>query len=217
MNWKRIRTIPWIDTRARFVARVPVGGRLVDFGSSDGETLRHMAELRPDLQFFAVDLQGVPEAYPPGCEFHRANVERDSLPWPEGSMDAVTCMHLVEHLDDLGGFIRKVAGVLKRGGTVYFETPHPKTLVLPSPRGAALGQFTLNFYDNLTHTRLVPVGVLAHFATRAGLEITGSGTSRNWLFAAAWPFYMWRRSSRQKYTALAHWVGWSAYLEARKP
>jgi hypothetical protein len=60
MNWARLRYASWLDTRAGFVAATPRGGSLLDLGSSDGETLGHFAELRPDLKFFATDLAGRP-------------------------------------------------------------------------------------------------------------------------------------------------------------
>jgi len=85
MNWLCLRPWPWLDTRARFVARVPRNGRLLDLGSSDGETLGHIAQLRPDLRLGAADKFGQPENYPRGCEFHRADFERGSLPWPAGA------------------------------------------------------------------------------------------------------------------------------------
>lgn len=206
-----------MDTRARFVARVPAGGRLLDLGSSDGETLRHMSELRPDLRFHAADLIGCPEAYPAGCEFVRLNLERDAFPWPDASLDAVTCMHLVEHLSELGHLMGEVARVLKPGARAYFETPHPKTLRFNSPSGAAAGMFTMNFYDDITHVRIVSTGALARHARTAGLEVETSGTSRNWIFAASWPLLCCAPASRKKFTAQAHWRGWSAYLIVRRP
>jgi SAM-dependent methyltransferase len=217
MNWSHLRRAPWLDTRARFVAGTPPGGSLLDLGSSDGETLRHFAELRPDVRFFAADIAGAPESYPRGCEFVRADLQRERLPWLDASMDMITCMHLVEHLNDLTLLAQETARLLKPGGRVYFETPHPKTLTYPSPPGAAADSFTLNFYDDPTHVRLVSVGALAKCCRRHALAPLASGTSRNWLFAAAWLFYAWRPPSRQRFTARAHWLGWSAYLIARKP
>ncbi len=201
-----------MDTRARFVAGVPRNGALLDLGSSDGETLRHIAELRPDLRLYAVDIEGTADRYPPGCTFHRADLERDPLPWPDMSMDSITCMHLVEHLKDLTNLLRETARLLKPGGWVYFETPHVKTVNLPSAAGA----FTLNFYDDPTHIKPVSVETLSGQVSRAGLRVVSSGMSRNWLFAASYPLFLLLPSSRKKYTARVHWIGWSAYLIARR-
>jgi len=188
----------------------------LDLGSSDGETLCHIAELRPDLRLFAVDVAGQPQKYPAGCQFHRADLQREKLPWPDQSIDVITCMHLVEHLADLTLLLQEIARLLKPGGWVYFEMPHPKTLTLPSPSGKMAGRFALNFHDDPTHIRLVTTDLLAAAAGRAGLQVESSGTSRNWLFALAWPVYCCRPASRQKCTAYVHWLGWSAYLIARR-
>jgi SAM-dependent methyltransferase len=217
MNWAWVRYFPWLDTRARFVAATPAAGALLDLGSSDGETLGHIAELRPDLRLFAADKAGCPEQYPAGCQFQAVDLERGKLPWPARSMDAITCMHLVEHLNDLTSLLAEVTRLLKPGGRIYFETPHPKSLALASPRGAAAGTFTLNFFDDPTHVRLVAMGALAQQVRAVGLEVMTSGTSRNWLFAAAWPLFVFLPPSRKKFTARVHWVGWSAYLIARRP
>ncbi len=217
MNWSRLRHAPWLDTRARFVATTRSGGALLDLGASDGETLRHIAELRPDLRLFAADIRGSPENYPSRCQFHRGDLQKERLPWAEGSMAAITCMHLVEHLNDLSHLIEEVKRLLEPGGRAYFETPHPRTLKLASPRGRAAGTFTLNFYDDPTHVRLVAIGALAQLARGAGLEVAAAGTSRNWLFAAAHLVYQFLPPSRQKYTARVHWIGWSAYLIVRRP
>jgi SAM-dependent methyltransferase len=216
LNWAYLRHFPWIDTRARFVAGTRQAGALLDLGASDGRTLGHMAELRPDLSLFAVDLAGCPEKYPAGCRFQRADLERDRLPWPDCSMDAITCMHLVEHLHDLTTVVGESARLLKPGGRVYFETPHPKSLTLKSPKGAMAGAFTLNFYDDPTHVRVVSTEALAQAVEGAGLEVVKSGVSRNWLFVAAYPLFWPLPGSRKKLTAQVHWLGWSAYLIARR-
>jgi SAM-dependent methyltransferase len=226
MNWRYLRPFPWLDTRARFVAGTPRGGTLLDLGSSDGETLGHIAELRPDLRLLAADVNGQPERYPSGCQFARVDLEKQPLPWPDGSVDAITCMHVVEHLRESGLVFREVVRLLRPGGRVYFETPHPKTLSLPSLRGQSPEartrtdcgcDFTLNFHDDPTHVRVVPVDELATGLRGAGLEVCGKGISRNWLFVAAHPVFHFLPPSRKKYTAQVHWLGWSAWLAARRP
>ena len=213
MNWRILRTIPWIDTRARFVAETPAHGNLLDVGASNGDTLNHFAELRPDLRFFATDIAGSPEKYPVGTEFHRGNLERDPLPWPNSSFDSITCMHLVEHLHDHSLLFSEIGRLLKPGGRVYFETPHPKTLDLPS----AKGKFTLNFFDDSTHVDVVTTDKLANLSATNGLLTLRTGISRNLIFAAAYPLFFLCQPSRKRFTAQTHWIGWSAYLIAKKP
>ena len=216
MNWARLRRFAWLDTRANFVARTPKGGALLDLGSSDGETLGHIAELRPDLRLYAVDAAGSPERYPPGAQFQRADLERERLPWPDGSMDAITCMHLVEHLHDTSWLLAECARLITPGGRIYIETPHPKTVNLPSAKSTAAGSFTLNFYDDPTHLKPVDLGTLTQAVRQAGMEVVASGTSRNWLFASSYPVFFFLPVSHQKLTARVHWLGWSSYLIAAR-
>jgi len=216
MNWLWLRPFPWLDTRARFVAQAPRGAALLDLGSSDGETLGHFAELRRDLRWFAADKAGQPEKYPPGCQFARLDFETEPLPWSNGAMDTITCLHLLEHLRDPRRLVGEVARLLKPGGRVYFETPHPKTLALPSLKESPV-PFTLNFHDDPTHVQLVRMEALAGQVERAGLRVERSGVSRNWLFALAHPLFAGLPPSRKQHTARVHWLGWSAYLIAAKP
>jgi len=216
MNWRCLRLFPWLDTRARFVAQAPRGATLLDLGSSDGETLGHIAQLRPDFRLLAADKSGQPDKYPAGCQFRRADFEQERLPWPAATVDVITCMHLVEHLSDLSLLLAEIARVLKPGARVYFETPDPKTLTLPSRRNGPL-PFTMNFYDDPTHVQIVSLAALARQVQSSGLRVEHMGTSRNWLFAAAHPLFAWLPPSRQKFTAHVHWLGWSACLIASRP
>jgi SAM-dependent methyltransferase len=204
---------PAIDTRAKFTAPTKTGGSLLDIGSSDGQTLRHLAELRPDLRLFATDIAGQPEKYPPACQFHRCDIQTQRLPWPDASMDAITCMHLVEHLQDLRSLMAEISRLLKPGGRIYIETPHVKSLNIPSVPGCG---FTLNFYDDATHTRIVPADELVALAQDAGLRALQTGISRNWLFAAMYPLFLFLPPSHKKFTAYVHWTGWSAYVIAQR-
>jgi hypothetical protein len=86
----------------------------------------------------------------------------------------------------------------------------------PSPPEPLRGKITLNFYDDPTHTRPVPIAALVGAARDVGLSPTSSGRSRNWLFAAAYPLLSLAPLTRKRYVAKLHWLGWSAYLIAEK-
>jgi SAM-dependent methyltransferase len=217
MNWSRWRSIPWIDTRAAFVAATPDSGNLLDLGTSNGETLRHMWELRPDLRFFAVDIANPPALTPPSTTFARVNLESQPLPWPDRFFDSITCMHLIEHLNTTTNLWREISRVLKPGGRVYIETPGAESLVAPSAPGELRGTVTLNFFDDPTHVLPVPVEIMAKAARDSGLEPAKSGRSRNLIFAASYPFFALLPPRRNRYVAKLHWLGWSVYLIAQKP
>ena len=217
MNWSNWRAIPWIDTRAEFVAATPRNGSLLDLGSSDGSTLCHMSELRPDLRFASVDIARRPARTPPNTSFAQANLESDRLPWPGQSFDAITCMHVVEHLRTMTNLWSEIARLLKPGGRVYIETPGLQSVMTPSPPESLRGRITLNFYDDPTHIHPVPMASLVNTAKDVGLSVKRTGRSRNWLFAAAYPFLSLLPATRKRYVAKLHWLGWSVYLIAQKP
>lgn len=178
---------------------------------------RALPRIAPDVKLHATDIAGSPEKYPPGCSFHRGDIQRDKLPWPDRSLDRIISLHLVEHLSSLNFMFAEVVRLLKPGGLIFVETPHPKTVALQSAPGDWAGNFPMSFYDDLTHTKPVAIGVLAHAARHAGLKIVSTGISRNWLFALSHPVFCFLPPSRQKYTARLHWLGWSAYLIAERP
>ena len=218
MNWNNFRNplLSWIDTRIQFCNDVPKNGVLVDLGAYDGETLNHIAELRPDLGLVALDIEGRPERYPDNTRFCKSNIETDPIDCEDNSVDAITCMHLVEHLNTLENLFSEAYRVLKPGGRIYVETPRPKTISMDSKGGASCWMHTVNFYDDPTHTRIVSPGLSAKHMRKAGLDVYGSGVSRNWLFAASWPLLSMTPPSRKKFTAYVHFSGWSSYVVARK-
>lgn len=217
MNWRYWRLFPWVDTRAKFVAGTPRGGRLLDLGTSDGSTLAHFAELRPDLRFAAVDLNK-PSSLPPATEFAVVNLESGTFPWPDGHFDSVSCMHLIEHLRDSTRMWSECARVMKPDGRMYVETPGPLSLTAKTITGPAASSVTMNFYDDPTHTSLVSSEGMKSGASAAGLELKASGKSRNLLFVLAYPLLsLVRPNTRQRYVAKLHWMGWSHYVIVSKP
>jgi hypothetical protein len=88
---------------------------------------------------------------------------------------------------------------------------------MKSAEGAGTEHVTVNFYDDKTHVRPVPVSEMKDAAARSGLSPVDSGISRNWLFAASFPLlFVLRNKSRGRYVAQLHWVGWSAFLVASR-
>lgn len=188
---------------------------MLDLGSADGGTLRHFAELRADLVLSASDLARSPDAYASYNRFSRADFDSDSRPWPDASFEPVTCVHVVEHLNTPDHLIQEAVRVLKPGGRIYVETPHPKSLHMKSPQGRGTEHVTVNFFDDKTHMRIVAPKELLE-ANRA-VSIVKSEQSRNLVIAAAFPLlFVFRNCTRGRYVAQLHWTGWSAFAIAVK-
>jgi 2-polyprenyl-3-methyl-5-hydroxy-6-metoxy-1,4-benzoquinol methylase len=64
-----------------------------------------------------------------GVRMALCNVERDSLPAPDKSIDVVLCCELIEHLDgDVQHLLREVRRVLSKTGVFVLTTPNHAAL-----------------------------------------------------------------------------------------
>ena len=177
----------------------------------------HMAELRPDLRFFATDLAGAPQNYPAGCQFQRADLERDRLPWAAGSMDAVTCLHLVEHLHDLTLLLQETARLLKPGGRISFQDPPPENSYALQLARPSVGNFPDELLGRFNPRAAGRVGIAGPPRAQRWLGNRGQWDIAELAPCGSLPVVRSFAASRQKFTARLHWLGWSAYLIARRP
>ncbi len=212
MDWRHLRRVPWLDRRARFLARTPTAGWHLEVGCSTGGTLRHFMELRPDLRFAAVDVVDFSASIPAGVSFHRADVSADALPFPDGQFDSIGLMHVAEHLPQFGRAPTELARVLRPGGRLYVEGPGQRSLLMPS----STRDFPLNFYDDPSHIAPMTRGRMAHVFGVGGLRVRSSGAARSWLLILGLP---WSIVSLNRYyflSGLIHVVGSYVYVEFEK-
>ena len=128
------------------------GGLVVDLGCGRGEWLEVLAE--QGIGACGVDLNPVLLAECTGRGF--TAVLADALSFlrdqRDGSLAAITAMHLAEHLDfeTLVGIIDEARRVLAPGGALILETPNPENLVMS----------THWFYFDPTHRNPLPPALL---------------------------------------------------------
>jgi 2-polyprenyl-3-methyl-5-hydroxy-6-metoxy-1,4-benzoquinol methylase len=95
-------------------------GRLLDVGAGSGALAARLQQLGFEVsacdlfpgQFQAADIP-----------FTVANAS-ESLPFPDQSFEAITCLETVEHLEDQFRFARECARVLLPGGRLLITTPN---------------------------------------------------------------------------------------------
>jgi ubiquinone/menaquinone biosynthesis C-methylase UbiE len=85
---------------------------IVDVGCGGGFLLRKFREKFPDLSLSGCDVTERPSALPAEIEFIRADIM--DLDLPADSHDVVTCCHVLEHVLDYRGVMRKLAAAARR-------------------------------------------------------------------------------------------------------
>lgn len=116
----RIKDVVNLDSRRRFL----------DFGCGSGELVRHMAKLGLIAQGFEqgadfgrfaknklVETNGAKE-----CEIHVGSWRE--MAFQPASFDIISCLHVLEHLNDPVGALRQVNTWLSDEGVLYLETPN---------------------------------------------------------------------------------------------
>ena len=129
--------------RRELVSRVgsAPGARILDVAAGTGLVSRALAVRYPGAEIVALDPSeamlsaGAAENASAGLDarIHPVLGAAESLPFPDGTFDAVTFTYLLRYVDDPGATVRELARVLRPGGTLAsleFHVPDDPVLRL---------------------------------------------------------------------------------------
>jgi SAM-dependent methyltransferase len=153
---------PWLGRlRGILAALPPVTCPILDFGAGPGHLVNAARHL-------GVPMEGIEPS-------HRARdlarelygIElRASLPRPEGlTVGAVTALHVLEHVRDPVGDLRRLRSLVAPGGVIFIEVPHAGTLDMRVPSRRRL------ILDLPAHLHHFTPETLNEVVTRAGWNV----------------------------------------------
>ena len=105
-------------------ARVGTDQVVVDAGAWEGYGAAMLPGRVIALEYDVTACAHIRGSYP-NVAVAQANL--DAIPLRTGSVDAITCLQVVEHLWDLRGFLRECRRVLRTGGELIITTPQRLT------------------------------------------------------------------------------------------
>lgn len=109
------------DTALRVVRP---GARLLDVGCGRGAVATLLSDRFDEVHGVDTDEQALAVAAERGVAVAQVDLDREPLPFEDGSFDAVVSLDVIEHVLDPAVFVRELARVLRPGGNVYLATPN---------------------------------------------------------------------------------------------
>ena len=168
------------DVRWQFYHRINGGGKVLELGCGSGLNYKNLRIVAPATEYYGVDILA-PSAVPPGILYSQVDLDKNALPYPDNSFDAILFTHVIEHLRDPFSLGHEIRRVMKAGGSIYVETPNWTSILVPSFRFKAHQHNPFNFFDDPSHIRPYTKQSLFEFLDGAcRLRVERVGTVRNW-------------------------------------
>ena len=99
-------------------------------GRGGGYDLALAREVQPDAKLHAIEVHRESAEYlaEQGIAVHNLNIERDSFPFPDRSMDVVLTNQILEHTKELFWIFHEISRVLREGGSLIVGVPNLASL-----------------------------------------------------------------------------------------
>ncbi len=165
----------------KLAVRAPV---ILDVGSSSGFVLEDLRRALPQAGLIGADylrtpLEGLAKRMP---EMPVLQFDLRKCPLPDACVDGVTCLNVLEHIDDHGAALAEIHRILKPGGLAHVEVP--------------MGPALYDIYDEyLMHHRRYRLDELLTLARQTGFRVERSTHLGFMVFPAFW---LVKRLNRKK-------------------
>jgi len=188
----------------RRFASAPGPLTILDVGCGTGATLKELSSLG---QAIGLDLAEDALSFCRSrCRTHLARGSAESLPFASNTLDLVTVLDVLEHLEDDGTALREIARVLRPGGEAVLTVP-------------AFPMLWSEHDEALDHKRRYRARSFRRLIAQAGLQVEFLSHAIFLVFAPTVAFRLvqrWMRDpGRRPQTALISLPGWCNQLLVR--
>lgn len=99
---------------------------VVDLGAGHGDDLRIARQKQPDADFCGVELHSefATDLQKGGFRVLTVDIERDPLPFEDGSVDVVIANQILEHTKEIFWILHQVSRIVRVGGSLIIGVPN---------------------------------------------------------------------------------------------
>ncbi len=176
---KLLKKFDKTDIRYKFYHSLKTSSRILDLGCGLGSNAAIVKEKYPFLEIHGVDILekiNIPQF----IIYQQVDLEKGTLPYPDDYFDAIIFIHVLEHLAKPLHLGMEINRILKKGGSVYVETPNWTSMLIPSFGFKREQHGPFNFFDDSTHIKPWSKQGLFELLYQSGLRVRKIGTVRNW-------------------------------------
>ncbi len=103
---------------------------VLDLGAGHGDDLLIARRVSPAAAIHAIEVypEYATELRAKGIDVHAINIERDSLPFPDRSIDIIIANQVLEHVKELFWIFHQISRVLPVGGSMVLGVPNLASL-----------------------------------------------------------------------------------------
>lgn len=145
------------------IPNIKTARSLLEIGCGSAASMSYIKRfLNMDAKFYGVDLEKN-SFIPEWVEFFKVDIDKDSIPLPDNSVDVVLSIFVLEHLHNPQNLIKEAYRVLRKDGFLYLITENYTSIYIPSSE--------FNFYQDFTHVRPWTKKSLDYMARAYGFEV----------------------------------------------
>jgi ubiquinone/menaquinone biosynthesis C-methylase UbiE len=111
----------------KLLSKLNVRGEvMIDIGCGDGTVTKQLAESIGAKEVWGVDIseRSLDVARSKGIETLKLDINHETLPFPDNTVDVVTGIEIIEHLVNPDNFLKESYRVLKDNGYLILSTPN---------------------------------------------------------------------------------------------